>query len=156
MRDKRAALTQEVHDTVKISWLSKQEALKDVLTTHKSKQQATFLPVKRLMNIFCLKQNKYWIKGIFFIEFSVGKKAKGTDPVLHIVCWWIAVTHRSFVAYTALHYMLVRLALHRYGTLTDPAKDDRGTAAIWTALWGVWRRGLTWYQSTGEWCQTLN
>lgn len=65
------------------------------------------------------------------------------------------MTHRSFVAYTALHHMLVRLALHRYGALTDPAKDDRSTAAIWTALWGVWRRGLTWYQSTGKWCQTL-
>lgn len=44
------------------------------------------------------------------------------------------LTHRSFVADAALHHMLVRLALHRYGALTDPAADDRSAAAVGAAL----------------------
>lgn len=46
--------------------------------------------------------------------------------------------------------MLVRLALHRYGGLTNPAADDRSTAAVWAALWGVrgWR--LAWCHWAGE------
>lgn len=125
------------NDTLEISWHDKQEALEDVSTIHKRKRM-----------FFC-----HWKKKLHFtlLKFSVGERPKAQ---IHIVSWWNAGTHRSFVAYTALHHMLVRLALHRYGTLTDPAKDDGSAAAIWTALWGVWRRGLTWYQSTGEWCQT--
>lgn len=57
---------------------------------------------------------------------------------------------RGLVAYAALHHMLVRLALHRYGALTDPAADDRRAAAVGAALWRVRGRRLTRYHRAGE------
>lgn len=46
----------------------------------------------------------------------------------------LRLTHCGLVAYAALHHMLVHLALHRYGTLTDPTVDDWSAAAVWAAL----------------------
>lgn len=43
-------------------------------------------------------------------------------------------THGGLVAYAALDHMLVHLALHRYGALTDPAVDDWSAAAVRAAL----------------------
>lgn len=62
---------------------------------------------------------------------------------------------RSFVADAALHHVLVRLALHRYGALTYPAADDRSAAAVRAALRRVRRRRLTLDQRAGERRQTL-
>lgn len=70
-----------------------------------------------------------------------------------LFCAWnhlLCMTHRSFVAYAALHHMLVRLALHRYGTLTDPTADDWSAAAVRAALRGVGGWRLTWYHRAGE------
>lgn len=64
------------------------------------------------------------------------------------------MTHRGFVTYAALDHMLVRLALHRYGTLTDPAANDRSAAAVRAALWRVGGRRLTWNHRAGERSQT--
>lgn len=69
-------------------------------------------------------------------------EAKPTDPLKKAhLCLNPAESHRRFVAYAALHHMLVRLALHRYGTLTDPTVDNRSAAAVRAALRGVggWR-----------------
>lgn len=129
--DKRNFLTQEVHDNVEISWHGKQKALEDVFSQSVKQTTGNLSATENNNDSFLVKTTNIYY------------------------CWWNVLTYCSFVAYTALHHMLVRLALHRYGTLTDPAKDDGSAAAIWTALRGVWRRGLTWYQSTGERCQTL-
>lgn len=48
----------------------------------------------------------------------------------------LSLTHCGLVADATLHNMLVHLALHRYGTLTDPTADDwSAAAAVWAALW---------------------
>lgn len=62
---------------------------------------------------------------------------------------------RRFVADAALHHMLVRLALHRYGALTDPTADDRSAAAVRAALWRVRGWSLTWKRRAGERRQSL-
>lgn len=46
----------------------------------------------------------------------------------------LGLTHCGLVAYAALDHMLVHLALHRYGTLTDPTVDDWSAAAVGAAL----------------------
>lgn len=49
-------------------------------------------------------------------------------------------THRSFIADSTLHHMLVDLAFHRDEALTHPTADNRGTAALWGSERGVgWR-----------------
>lgn len=60
------------------------------------------------------------------------------------------MTHRSFVADATFHHVLMRFALHGYGTLTDPAADDRSAAAVRAALRRVrgWR--VAWDQRAGE------
>lgn len=62
---------------------------------------------------------------------------------------------RGFVTDAALHHVLVRLALHRNGALTDAAADDWCAAAVRAALWRVGRRRLTWSHGAGERRQTL-
>lgn len=61
----------------------------------------------------------------------------------------------GLVADGALHHVLVRLALHRYGALADPAADDRGAAAVRAALRRVGRRRISRRHQAGERRQTL-
>lgn len=66
----------------------------------------------------------------------------------------LCMTHCGFIADAALHHMLVCFALHRYGTLTDPAADDWSAAAVRAALWRVGGRRLARNHRTGERRQT--
>lgn len=53
-----------------------------------------------------------------------------------------AGTHRGFVADSTLHHVLVDLSLHRDQTLTHPAVDHWGAAALWGGERRVGRRIL--------------
>lgn len=49
-------------------------------------------------------------------------------------------TYRSFIADPTLYHMLVDFSLHRDQTLTHPAADHRGAAALWGGERGIrWR-----------------
>lgn len=60
--------------------------------------------------------------------------------------------HRSFTANVALNHVLVGLAFHRYGGLTDSAADERSAAAVRAALRRVRRRRLSRHHRAGERC----
>lgn len=99
-------------------------------------------------------ESKHWLNvdSNHLTEFkSSGRrqwKCRGWPPIK--VCW----AHRGLVAYATLHHVLVRLALHRYGTLADPTVDDRSAAAVWAALRRVGRWRLAQHHRGGERRQT--
>lgn len=73
-------------------------------------------------------------------DFADEQTVAGAANVL-LPCWGV-LNGRSFIADPALHHMLVDLTLHRDQTLTHPAADNRGTAALWGGERGVGRRVL--------------